>query len=321
MKSPDSLLSSKLPAVFLERLQEQFPDDFQSILRTFQRRPPVIRVNTLLATSKEIQVELQEEGIVLQDISELPESFFVLNADRKRLTELPCYKKGMIYIQSIASQLVIKALAPHPGEKILDLCAAPGSKTTQIAIAMRAEGELIANEPKRERFFRLVANLRSQKLEQFVVCKQYPGERYGDYYPGYFDKVLVDAPCSSETRFVLGDIKTTRYWSRHKVKAFARLQRKLLQSAIRCTKPGGLLVYSSCTFAPEENEVVIDWILRKYPELTVEPICYSLRKLPIVQKWNGKNLQLSLQRALRLYPDENSEAFFFVLLRKAKTAD
>lgn len=318
MSADESSSLSILPAAFLERLQRQFPDVFQSILKTFHRRPPVIRVNTILTTTARIRTELEQEGILLKNIPGLPKSFHVLNADRKRITSLTVYQEGLIYLQSVASQLVVKALDPQPGEKILDLCAAPGSKTSQIAILMKGEGELLANEPKRERFFRLIANLRLQKLDQFVITKQYPGERYGNHFPEHFDKVLVDAPCSSESRFVPGDIKTTRYWSRHKVKAFARLQRKLIESAIQSTKPGGLVVYVTCTFSPEENELIIDRVLRKHPEISLEAISLKAKGLPIADEWNGKKLDASLRKALRLYPDELQEGFFIALLRKRK---
>lgn len=309
---------NNLPPAFLVRLKKQFPGLVQDILKTFLRRPPVIRVNTLVTTPKKMRTELEREGIMVEEIPELRESFRILNADRKRITDLTAYLDGRIYLQSVASQLVVKALDPEPGEKILDLCAAPGSKTSQIAILMKSEGELVANEPKRERFFRLTANLRQQKLDQFVITKQYQGERYGDHYPEHFDKVLVDAPCSSETRFVPEDIKTTRYWSRHKVKAFARLQRKLMESAIHSTKPGGLIAYSTCTFSPEENELIIDRVLRKHPDITLQTIPLKTKSLPITMEWNGKKLDGSLRKALRLFPDELHEGFFIALLRKRK---
>lgn len=305
-----------LPQEFVERIQSQFPEDQQEILKTFSARPPVIRVNTLLTSSKELLGKLEREGIETSVIPGLPNAYRVKNVDRKTLTSLEGYQQGHFYIQSIASQLAVQVLDPQPGEKILDLCAAPGSKTTQIAIAMKKKGELMANEPNKDRFFRLLANVQQQHLEDFVVCKKYLGERYGRYYQEYFDRVLVDAPCSSEARFDRHDEKSIRYWSRHKIRALSRLQKKLLLSAINCVKKGGSIVYSTCTFAPEENEMLLNNILKKHPELSLQAISYQGKKLPIMKSWKGKEVSAVLQSALRIFPDEIHEGFFIALLQK-----
>lgn len=305
-----------LPQEFVERLQEQFPEAQGEILKSFQMRPPVMRVNTLLITPDELFDQLKSQGIKPRSIPELPNAYIVNNADRKTLTDLEAYQQGHFYIQSIASQLVVKILDPQPGEKILDLCAAPGSKTTQIALAMQKKGELIANEPNTDRFFRLKTNLKQQHLEDFVICKKHLGERYGHFYAEHFDRVLVDAPCSSEARFDRHDEKSIRYWSRHKIRAFSRLQKKLLLSAINCVKKGGSIVYSTCTFAPEENELMLHTVLKKHPELSLQAISYSGKTLPIMRSWKGKELSAQLQHALRLFPDEDHEGFFIALLQK-----
>jgi len=285
-----------LPSLFVERLRRQFPHEVEEMLSTFHQRPPVLRINTLMIEPKKIKAELLREGIETKQIHELPDALWVPNADRKRLTDLPAYLQGQIYLQSVASQLVVKALDPQPGEKILDLCAAPGSKTTQIGILMKKRGELIANEPNKGRFFKLRANLKHQHLEDFVQTKSYPGQNYPRYYPEYFDKVLVDAPCSSEARFDRDGAKTIAYWSNHKIKAFARLQKKLLSAAILCCRQGGTIVYSTCTFAPEENQLLIDAVIKKHPEIS----------MPI--------------DAVQLKPDVLREGFFIAVLLKKNHA-
>lgn len=309
-------LTDGLPQEFVERIKSQFPEDQQEILKTFSARPPVVRVNGLLISSEELLRQLKSSGIETSVIPELPNACLVKNADRKTLTSLEAYEQGGFYIQSIASQLVVQVLDPQPGEKILDLCAAPGSKTTQIAIAMKKKGELIANEPNKDRFFRLLANLKQQRLDDFVICKKYLGERYGKYYREYFDRVLVDAPCSSEARFDRQDEKSIRYWSRHKIKALSRLQKKLLLSAVNCVKKGGTIVYSTCTFAPEENELLLNNILKKHPEVSLLAISYQGKKLPIIRSWKEKEVSDELQSALRIFPDEVHEGFFIALLQK-----
>jgi len=302
--------SSKLPEKFLKRLHQQYPNQVGQILKTFHQRPPVIRVNTLLTEDKSILSEFRKQGIAVTPVHALPHAYVVSNADRKTLTSLETYKNGYFYIQSAASQVPVGVLDPQPGEKILDLCAAPGSKTTQIAIRMESKGELIANEPNTDRFFKLLANLQHQKINSFVTAKKYPGQNYPAFYPEYFDKVLVDAPCSSESRFIEDEPKTFKYWSQPKVKALAKLQEKLLISAVQCTKPGGRIVYSTCSFSFEENEQVLQYVLKKYPEVQLEPITGGWKTLPVEQPASG---------ALRLMPDEIFESFFIACLKKTKT--
>jgi 16S rRNA (cytosine1407-C5)-methyltransferase len=310
----------QLPQKFKDRLQEQFPKEFETILRSFHKRPPVLRVNTILTTPDEMRKKLKKTyGIETLEISFLPNALEVTKATRKELTDLPEYKVGMFYIQSVASQLVVHFLDPQPGEKILDLCAAPGSKTTQIAIQMECRGELIANELNKDRFFKLTANLQHQKVNHFVTTKKYPGQNYPAFYPEYFDRVLVDAPCSSESRFIDGEAKTYQYWSQPKVKALSKLQRRLLSAAIRCTKGGGTIVYSTCSLAPEENELVVNDILKKHPEVELQKIRWKEASLPLLAKWNEKPIHQELSKTLRLFPDRLLESFFMAVFRKVKT--
>jgi 16S rRNA (cytosine1407-C5)-methyltransferase len=275
-------------------------------------------VNTTLAKTEELLSQLENVNIQAEGIQELSGSFFV-NADRKTITDLSPYKDGLLYIQSLASQIPVKALDVQPGEKVLDLCAAPGSKTTQLAIAMNCQGELIANEPNRERFFKLLSNLKHQKVDHFVTPKKYPGQNYPAFYAEYFDRVLVDAPCSSESRFIEDDPKSYHYWSAPKVKSLAKLQKKLLTAAIHCVKPGGTIVYSTCSFSPEENELVLHDLLKRYPQMEVEEIECAMPSLPILKEWNGRELNPSIGKAFRIHPDQKVESFFIAKLKKVKT--
>ncbi len=180
--------------------------------------------------------------------------------------------QGSLYAQGLESMRPVMELDPQPGERILDLCAGPGSKTSQIAMHMRNEGVLVANEPVRPRFYRLksVLNLTGAKTTLTMV----DGRRFrvGAYSnppageagtPLLFDRVLVDAPCSAEGRFKKDEPQTYAYWSLRKIKEMAHKQKGLLLHAGRLLKAGGVLVYSTCTFAPEENEEVVLWFSRK----------------------------------------------------------
>ena len=206
-----------------------------------------------------------------------------------------------MYSQGVESQIPVLVLDPRPGETVLDLCAAPGSKATQIAAHMNNEGMLVANEPVRDRFFRLksVVDLMGAR----VTLKMVDGRRFSS---ALFDRILVDAPCSSEGRFNVHEPKTTRYWSVRKVHEMAHKQKGLLLNASRLLKPGGVLVYATCTFAVEENEAVVDWLLRKTEgRLSLEPIALDDVPSYPVQTFNPR-----VAGCLRVLPDGRMEGFF-----------
>lgn len=315
----DKSTDSFLPPKFLERLQEQFPEHYLEIRKTFVRRPPVVRVNLHLISADEFKKQLNELGFDLEEIPLLPYSFIVRNRTRKDLSELPHYEQGLFYMQSMASQLIVKALDPQPGEKILDLCAAPGSKTSQIAMLMNKQGELIANDQKTNRYKRMKGILADQHLGDFVDCKNHKGQNYPHYYPEYFDKILVDPSCSSEATFVDDKQNTIHFWSPHKVKNFARNQKKLISTALQCLKPGGLLVYSTCTLSPHENEWMVSKILKKHPEITVEDPHWDLRQLPIATSWQDKAFDERVAKCIRPFPTSDCEPFFICRFRKNHT--
>lgn len=309
-------LKNGLPERFVDRLKLQFPDQAADIMEHCEQRPPIIRVNTTLTTLDNVQAALAEAGIESETLPELSRTLHITKGTRKELTATDIYKEGHFYIQSLASQFIVHLLDPQPGETLLDLCAAPGSKTTQIAVAMNAEGELMANDNSRPRMFRLLANLKHQKLNKFVEVKNYSGQNYDKFYPEHFDRILVDAPCSSESRFQRRYPKSINFWSRHKVKACAKLQRRLLSAAIKCVKPGGIIMYSTCTFAPEENELVLHRVLKKHPDVQVLPIETQYERLPIVKEWNDEEIRSDIQNALRLKPTDICEGFFMAKLQK-----
>ena len=164
----------------------------------------------------------------------------------------------------------VALLEPQPGERICDLCAAPGGKTTQIAGRMDGEGLLLCNEinPKRAKI--LSRNIERMGVANALVTNEHPGN-LAKYYPGFFDRVLIDAPCSGEGMFRKEEAAVTD-WSLETVQMCARRQAEILESGAAMLKPGGRLVYSTCTFAPEENEQTIAAFLEKHPEFAVEEV-------------------------------------------------
>jgi 16S rRNA (cytosine1407-C5)-methyltransferase len=226
------------------------------------------------------------------------------------------FNEGRIYIQGLSSQLAAIILDPRPGETVLDLAAAPGGKTLHIAALMHNEGQLSAVEPVKHRFFKLKANLERGDASMVKTYLR-DGREVGNKVPERFDRVLLDAPCSSEARIRSGRPETWAHWSEKKIKEVARKQKRLLISAIRALKPGGTLLYSTCSFAPEENELVIQDALRRYPEMKVIPADIPVDNVQQgLSEWAGKSLNPEVKKCTRILPNQHMDGFFLCLLQK-----
>lgn len=311
-----------LPAAFVERLQRQLPPEvYPAVLAAFrQPRATSFRVNTLRADPAVVEADLAAAGLTLHPVPWMPEAFWVPPAERAALLATVAYAEQRIYVQNLASMVPPVVLAPEPGERVLDLAAAPGSKTLQIACRMRDEGEIAAVEVVKGRFFKLRHNLEAQGAANVRTFLQ-DGTRVWRYRPEHFDRVLLDAPCSSEGRFHVSDPSSYAYWSPRKVKEMARKQRRLLFSAVQSLRPGGVLVYATCSLAPDENEAVLDKTLRTFGEaLTLEPLGLELDAMHSPhQEWNGRAFDHDLSLARRLLPSATMEGFFVARLRKMTT--
>ena len=306
-----------LPEAFVERFRRIYPEEAERLLATFGRPKPVsFRVNPLKTDIDTALRSLKEAGFTPEAVDWYPYAFTVPYAQRDALTRSELFEKGEIYIQSLASMLAPLALDPQPGETVLDLTAAPGGKALMMAAQMRNEGWLSVVEPGKDRFFRLKANLERGGV---TIAHYYmtDGRSVGAKCPAMFDRVMLDAPCSTEAKFKAWDPKTTAYWSERKIKETARLQQRLMASAVRALKPGGTLLYATCSFAPEENEAIIDKALQKHPELAVEPL-----KLPVpdtrpgLTAWGKKRFSEDVTKCLRILPTETMDGFFLCKLTK-----
>lgn len=302
--------SREIPSLFFERLAKIIPSEhLASVRETFSgQRPLAVRINTLKISIREATDKLSAQGIATQMMPPLAEALLV-GTNSSGALWTTWFDQGLLYRQSLSSQLPVAVLAPSPTDRVLDMCAAPGSKTSQLAAVMQNTGQIVALEAIRSRYYKLKAVLDVLGAKQ-VSCQVVDGRRFRAREG--FDKIIVDVPCSSEGRFLSQEPKTFAFWSPRKIKEMVRKQRGLLLNATRLLKPGGTLVYSTCTFAPEENEGVLDWVLRK-SVIPVEMVALSLDTVPsypALSAWEGKVYDPRVQKALRVLPDKRWEGFF-----------
>ena len=298
----------KLPKDFVDSLYPIYtPGTVDKILAGMcGERSTTLRANTIKISMTDLMQELKSKGIKFNRILWYQEALEIKNADEKTLQTLPIYEEGKFYLQSLSSMVPPLVLEPKAGEKILDLTAAPGSKTTQMAMMMQNKGYILANELDKIRCERLKYNLQKQGVTIAEVQNK-RGEKIGEEKPEFFDKVLLDAPCSGEGRFLANQVATYRNWSNKTVAQCAKIQKKLLKSAYQALKPRGILVYSTCTLNQEENEKIIQWALENLP---VELATISLA---IPNTLSGLE---NCKQAIRMLPSKIQEGFFIAKLRK-----
>ncbi|WP_456396963.1 tRNA (cytosine(49)-C(5))-methyltransferase [Thermococcus sp.] len=268
-----------------------------------------IRVNTLKAPL-EVVVERLKEEFELEQVPWVREGFFI-NADN--LAKVPEHSLGLIFGQEASSMIPPVVLDPKPRELILDMAAAPGAKTTQIAQYMENEGCLIANDMKKGRVNVLIANLnRMGVLNARVTIKD---GRYFGRFENTFDRILLDAPCSS-VGMVRKSFRFLREWQLKTALRYSNIQKRLILAAYRALKAGGVLVYSTCTIDPIENEEVVDYLLRK-TDAEIERIRLPLKSSEPVLEFEGRKYSEEVSKCLRLHPQDNdSEAFFVAKIVK-----
>jgi len=224
---------------------------------------------------------------------------------------MPEYLQGYYYLQEAASQLPAEILEPQPGELVLDMCAAPGSKTTHLAMLMKNKGKIIALDANNPRLPSLQNNLERCGVTNAIVYKK--DARYADDLKLLFDKILLDAPCS-------GNFANDEKWFEERkiedLKQISKTQKQLLETALQILKPGGVLVYSTCSLEPEENELVIHDFLEKNPAAALEKIDIKIGE-PGLTTVFGKKLSPEIAKCKRLWPHKTgTQGFFIAKIRK-----
>jgi len=300
---------AELPQAFMNKMAGLLKSEYPEFLRalTTSKRSYGLRVNTLKLTPTEFA---KLAPWPLDPIPWSPAGFYY--PAEARPGPHPYFYAGLYYIQEPSAQAVAKLLAPEPGERVLDLAAAPGGKTTQLAASMLNRGLLVANEIDSSRIRGLLDNLERWGSTQAVV--QAPLRKLAERWAGYFDRVLLDAPCSGEGMFRKDPAAARRWGPQSPVRA-AEVQGRLLANAAALLRPGGVLVYSTCTFSPEENEGVVAAFLRDHPEFEVEDALLHPLFAAGVPEWGGGDRRLEL--TARLWPHRlRGEGHYLARLRK-----
>ncbi|KRL00069.1 RsmB/NOP family class I SAM-dependent RNA methyltransferase [Liquorilactobacillus capillatus] len=254
-----------LPEGFISKYQEilgaEAPAFFESLAGEVNKG---FRLNTLRENATEVNLDLSHP------LAYVPTGYYGSVSGRSLE-----HQTGYVYSQEPSAMYVGEVAEVVPGERVLDLCAAPGGKSTQVAAKLAGEGLLVANEIDRKRAGILAENIERVGAANVVILNEDP-HTLAQKLPGFFDKILVDAPCSGEGMFRKNP-QAIAYWHPNYAAECAQRQRKILADAVKMLRPGGQLIYSTCTFAPEEDEQIVAWLLQQYNYFKVVPL----------KKWSG----------------------------------
>ncbi len=267
-----------------------------------------IRVNTLKAEIDDVVERLQ--NLILGRVPWCREGFFLSTDEFSRIPE---HQLGVIFSQEAASMIPPVVMQVKPGMKVLDIAAAPGAKTTQIAQYMNNEGCIVANDVKHSRINILISNL--QRCGVLIAKVTEKDGRFFGRMAEKFDAVLVDAPCSN-MGMIRKNYKNIRLWKLRECYGLSKLQKGLLMAAYKAVKPGGIVVYSTCTLEPAENEEVVDYLL-KNTDAEIEDIDVPVNRTKPFTEFDGKKYVEEVRKCLRIHPQDNdTEAFFVAKFRK-----
>lgn len=296
----------ELPERFRQEMQAILGEEYQEYLAVFDK--PVnrgVRVNTLRWTPEECRRKLPCE---VEPVPWIPNGFFY--EEETRLSKIPYYYGGLYYLQEPSAMVPASVLPVKPGDMILDLCAAPGGKSTELGARLKGKGMLIANDVSNSRAKALLKNLELFGIMNSCVTSESP-EKLAKVFPEFFDGILVDAPCSGEGMFRKNpDMR--KDWMEKGPEYYSKIQKEIVKEAVNMLKEGGYLLYSTCTFSRMEDEEVVQWILLSFPEMELVPL----------ELFEGASHGIGLTGCMRLFPHKiQGEGHFLALLRKNGKAE
>ena len=306
---------NNLPDSFSKRMEALMGDEFPEFAHSCSSgdRKNALRITEL----KTIPAKLVEQApFKMEPVRWLQNGFFY--DFRDEVSVHPYYRAGLYYITEASAMTPADRFPIEPGNKVLDLCAAPGGKACALAGKLKGRGLLFANEVNPARAKALLYNLETLGASNIIITSEQP-HKMAEHFKDFFDRILVDAPCSGEGMFRRNP-EAAKQWSEDKVLTLSALQKSILSSAVRMLKPGGLLMYSTCTFSPEENEQNVSWLLNEYADMhitEIEPYEGFDRGRP---EWAGGDGRVS--QAVRIWPHKmEGEGQFMALFRKDLKTD
>jgi len=295
----------QLPETFLEQMKLLLGTDYDAWLESYDKKPLAgLRFNTVKTYTDEWEGMLSP--FALRRVAWTKNGYYI--GEDATASRHPYYYAGLYYLQEPSAMAPAAVLPVCPGDKVLDLCAAPGGKSTELGARLQGEGLLVSNDISNSRAKALLKNLELFGIPNICVTSETP-EKLASVFGPYFDKILVDAPCSGEGMF-RKDPDLIKNWLERGPEYYAPIQRQILKSAAAMLKPGGMLLYSTCTFAKLEDEDTIQWILEEEPDLELVPI----------EPWEGACGGFDGMPVIRLFPHKiEGEGHFLALLRKKGT--
>ncbi len=302
-----------LPDAFVDKMKQLLGDEFDEYIQCYdEKRLYGLRVNT-----KKISVE-EFCAICPFDIEPIPwiDNGFYYDGEDVQASKHPYYFAGLYYLQEPSAMTPANRLPIEPGDKVLDVCAAPGGKATELGAKLNGTGVLMANDISNSRAKGLLKNIEVFGIENVFVLSEEPG-KLESYFPEYFDKILIDAPCSGEGMF-RKDKKMVKAWEEHGPEFFSKIQKSIVVQAARMLKPGGMILYSTCTFDPCENEGTIEYLLDQYPEFVIKDIIpyegFSQGKPEVTKTYNA-----DFSKTVRIWPHKmHGEGHYLALLQKGE---
>lgn len=298
----------QLPEAFLLKMQKLLGEEFGQYLESFKEEwKPGLRVNTLKLSPEEL-AELVPWN--LEPVPWADNGFYydgTLDGEVLRPSKHPAYYAGLYYLQEPSAMTPAAMLPVVPGDRVLDLCAAPGGKSTELASKLKGRGMLVSNDISYSRARALLKNLELAGAANICVTSEGP-EKLAGVWPEFFDKILVDAPCSGEGMF-RRDEDMVKDWNEKGPEYYVPIQRQILSQAAAMLRPGGYMLYSTCTFSVEEDEENVAYVLEEFPQMQL--CCLDLDKVP------GACGGFGLSGCMRLFPHRlKGEGHFLALMRK-----